>query len=104
MNNERENSDERSASTARGSESGGSAKVKRAPMTKDERARRRAEEERQAINRLRELVEEPQSPLDRLLEALGRPPTWEQRLKEIGRSVLQAYEKFSQAAKDKDAD
>lgn len=75
-------------------------KVKRVPMTKAEKAQRRAEKERAAINRLTELVEEPPSPLDRLLEALGRP-TLEQSLKEIGRSVLQAYEKFSQAAKGK---
>jgi hypothetical protein len=80
---------------------GGTMKVKRAPMTKGERARKPAEEERQAINQLKEFVAKPPSPLDRLLEALGRPPTLEQRLKEIGRSVLQAYEKFSQAAKGK---
>jgi dsDNA-specific endonuclease/ATPase MutS2 len=65
-------------------ESGGSRKVKRVPMTKVERAQKRAEKERQAINRLRELVEE-----------------LEQRLKEMGRSLLQVYEKLSQAAKGK---
>jgi hypothetical protein len=80
---------------------GGTMKVKRVPMTKVERARKRAEEERQAINQLKEFVAKPLSPLDRLLEALGRPPTWEQRLKEIGRSLLQVYEKLSQAAKGK---
>ena len=83
---------------------GGAMKVKRVPLTKGERARKRAEENRQAINRLRELVEEPSSPHDRLLEALGRQPTLEQRLKEIGRSLLQVYEKLLQATKDKGAD
>jgi hypothetical protein len=87
-----------------GQKEGKSMKGRRAPMTKGEKAQRRAEKERQAINQLKEFVAKPPSPLDRLLEALGRPPTLEQRLKEIGRSVLQAYEKFSRAAKDKDAD
>jgi hypothetical protein len=79
-------------------------KVKRAPITKDERARRRAEKEEQTIRRLKELVDEPPSRLDRLLKALGHPPTLEQRLKEVGKSALGAYEKLLRARKEKDAD
>jgi hypothetical protein len=73
-------------------------KVKRTPMTKAERARRReqrrAEEQKRAIRRLKELVEQPPSRLDRLLEILGRPPTLEQQLKGIGKSLLGFYEKL----------
>jgi hypothetical protein len=76
-------------------------KVRRAPITKDERARRRAEKEEQTIRRLKELVDEPPSRLDRVLKALGHQPTLQQRLKEVGKSVLEAYEKLLQAAKGK---
>jgi hypothetical protein len=79
-------------------------KVKRARITKDERARRRAEKEEQTIRRLKELVDEPPSRLDRLLKALGHPPTLQQRLKEVGKSVLPVYEKLLRARKEKDAD
>ena len=79
-------------------------KVKRVPMTKVERARRRAEKEEQNIRRLKELVDEQPSRLDRLLKALEHPPTLQQRLKEVGKSALGAYEKLLRATKEKDAD
>jgi hypothetical protein len=60
-------------------------KVRRMPMTKAERAQKRAE---------KELAEEPPSPLDQLLKKLGREPTFEQRLKEVLKSALDAYEKL----------
>jgi len=76
-------------------------KVKRATITKGERARKRAEKEEQTIRRLKELVDEPPSRLDRLLKAAGHPPTLQQRMKEVGKSLLGAYEKLLQAAKGK---
>ena len=79
-------------------------KVKRVPMTKVERARRRAEKEEQTIRWLKELVDEPPGRLDQLLKALGHPPTLEQRLKEAIKSVLPVYEKLLQGRKEKDAD
>jgi hypothetical protein len=79
-------------------------KVKRAPITKDERARKRAEKEKETIRRLKELVDEPPSRLDRVLKALGHPPTLEQRLKEAIKSVLPVYEKLLQVRKEKGAD
>jgi hypothetical protein len=78
-------------------------KVGRTPMTKAERAQKRAEKERQTIQRLKELVEEPPSRLDLLLKTLGREPTLKQRVKEILKSLLDARERLLQATKNKNA-
>jgi hypothetical protein len=78
-------------------------KVGRTPMTKAERAQKRAEKERQTIQRLKELVEEPPSRFDLLLKTLGREPTLKQRVKEILKSLLDARERLLQATKNKNA-
>ena len=72
-------------------------KIKRTPMTKVERALKRMEKQEAAAQRLKELVEAPPSRLDQLLKALGREPTFEQHLKELGKLVLLAREKLLQA-------
>jgi hypothetical protein len=63
-------------------------KVKRPPMTKAEKARKRSEREERKILRWKKLADEPPSRLDRLLEALRRPPTLERRLKEVLKIVV----------------
>jgi hypothetical protein len=79
-------------------------KAKRVPLTKAEKARKRAEKEEQTIRRLKELVDEPPSRLDQLLKAAGHQPTLQQRLKEVGKLLLEVYEKLLQVTKEKDAD
>ena len=77
-------------------------KFKRTPITKAERARKRAEKQEETIRRLRKFAEEPPSRLDQLLKILGRPPTLEQHMREAAKSLLHDYERFLQAMKGKD--
>src|SRR5262245_19022934 len=57
-------------------------KIRSTPMTKAERARKRAEKEEETVQRLRKFAEEPPSRLDQLLKKLGRPPTLERQMRE----------------------
>ena len=72
-------------------------KIRRTPMTKAERARKRAEKQEETVQRLRKFVEEPPSRLDQLLKILGRPPTLEQQMREAAKSFLHDYEKVLKA-------
>jgi len=55
------------------------------------------EKQEAAVQRLKELVEAPPGRLDQLLEKMGREPTLENHLKEIGKLVLRAHENLLQA-------